>query len=172
LLFNQSVDTIPGGDPVTLSETILDNLGLGIHTLTFSVSDGVNEAVTSDITVEVIDTTAPLLVPQTDKTILWPPNHKMVDVTISANVGGPVTLSATVVSNESEDGLGDDDESPDWTLPLINQENGEITFQLRAERSGSGDGRVYSIDITATDESGSFSHAIVEIIVPHDKAKK
>ena len=72
----------------------------------------------------------------------------------------------------SRSGLGDGDESPDWTVPLIDQENGEITLQLRAERSGSGDGRVYSIHITATDESGMSSNAIVEIIVPHDKAKK
>ena len=176
LLFSGSAAAIHGGSPVTLSEQIVNDFDLGIHTLTLSVSDGVNEAVSSDITVVVIDTTAPVLAPLTDNTILWPPNHKMVDVTIWANAsdnsGGPVTLFATVVSNESVEGLGDGDESPDWSVPLIDQENGVITLQLRAERSGSGDGRVYSINITATDESGISSYAIVETIVPHDKAKK
>jgi hypothetical protein len=123
-----------------------------------------------------VDSIAPSLEPAANRSILWPPNHKMVDITIAANAsdnnGGPVTLAASVSGNEPEDGLGDGDTAPDWTTPVIDQANGTIYLQLRAERSGSGNGRIYTIAITATDTSGNFSQANVQIIVPHDKSKK
>ena len=176
LLFSGQVQTNYGGDPVYLPEHTMPYLSLGTHTITLRVNDGINEPVASDILIEVIDTIAPTLAPVPDKTILWPPNHNMVDIKILANAsdnsGGSVSLSAAVSSNEPEDGLGDGDMAPDWTEPVINQDTGEITLQLRAERSGSGDGRVYTITITATDDSGNSSTAAVKIIVPHDKRKK
>jgi len=64
------------------------------------------------------------------------------------------------------------DKSPDWTVPTIDQVKGIITLQLRAERSGSGNGRVYTITINGTDTSGNKSQAKVEIRVPHDQGKK
>jgi len=123
----------------------------------------------------MIDTTPPVLAPVADKTTLWPANHKMVDITIRANAkdnaGERVTLSATVASNEPQNGLGDGDTSPDWTEPAIDQVNGIITLKLRAERSGTGSGRIYTITITAKDTSGNAGQARVEITVPHDKRK-
>ena len=124
---------------------------------------------------DVIDTMDPTLQPLQDKCILWPPNHQMVDISIAANASdnsGEVTLTASVASDEPIDGLDDEDMAPDWTEPVIDQVNGIITLQLRAERSGSGDGRVYTVTITATDESDNSSTVAVEIIVPHDKRKK
>jgi hypothetical protein len=68
--------------------------------------------------------------------------------------------------------LGDGDTASDWTTPVIDQVTGIIYLQLRAERSGSGNGRVYTITIIATDASGNSSQANVQIIVPHDKRNK
>jgi len=175
-LFIGQVQTTDGGVPVSLPDYVISNLGLGNHTITLSVSDGRNDPVTCDIAVEVIDTTAPTLAPVPDKSILWPPNHGMVDIEIYAdaddNSGGQVNLSATVHSNEPEAGLGDGDKAPDWTAPAIDQVNGIITFQLRAERSTSGNGRMYTTTVIATDGSGNSSSADVEILVPLDKSKK
>ena len=64
---------------------------------------------------------------------------------------------------------GHGSEGPDWTVPTIDQVKGIITLQLRAERSGSGNGRVYNITITGRDTSGNKSQAKVEIRVPHDQ---
>ena len=111
----------------------------------------------------------PTLAPNPNKTILWPPNHKMVDISIEANANdnsGILSLSVAIESNEPQE------ETPDWTDPVIDQETGLISFQLRSERSGSGDGRTYSVTITATDSSGNSSEALIEIIVPHDQGKK
>jgi len=98
----------------------------------------------------------------------------MVNISILANAsdnsGAPVSLTAAVVSNEPQNGLGDGDMSPDWTEPVIN--NGVITLQLRAERSGKGNGRTYTITITGTDGSGNASTSQVNVIVPHDKGGK
>lgn len=177
VLCTETVATIPGGAAVSLPEEChAVNLGLGDHTVLLEASDGVNPPAVSTMIVNVFDHTKPTLAPIADKTILWPPNHGMVYVTISANAadnsGLPVSLSAAVSSNEPQDGLGDGDTAPDWTAPVVNQETGVITLQLRAERSGKGSGRQYVVRITATDEAGNESAADVKIIVPHDRAKK
>ena len=175
ILLSGQIGTTYGGSSVNLPEQTI-TLGLGNHIVTLHVNDGVNPPVSGDVTIQVIDTTAPTLAPVPNKTILWPPNHKMVDITIQANAsddsGESVMLSAVVTSNEPQDGLGDGNTSPDWTEPVIDQVNGIITLQLRSERSGNGNGRIYTITITGTDSSGNSSQANVEIIVPHDKGKK
>lgn len=164
------------GTPVTLPTCVLPHLVIGSHTVTLRVNDSFNPPVSSDVTINIVDTTAPTLAPQTDKTILWPPNHKMVNIIIDTHAfddsGLPVTLTAAVASNEPQSGLGDGDMSPDWTTPVINQATGKITLQLRAERSGSGNGRIYIVTIAATDYSGNISTANVAINVPHDQGNK
>ncbi len=148
---------------------------LGVYVLQLRVSDGI-DAGYDNVAVTVLDNVPPTLSPVANLTTLWPPDHRMVDIIIwanaSDNTGQPVTLSAMVKSNEPQDGLGDGDTSPDWTEPLIDQNNGIITLKLRAERSGKGKGRIYTITITAIDKSGNSSQGNVEIRVPHSRGKK
>ncbi len=176
VLFSGVIQTIKGGTPVELPNHSISTLPLGVHTITLQVDDGVNEPISGEITIEIVDTTSPTLAPTANMTELWPPNHQMVDIVIEVNAsdnsGLPVTLSASISSNEPINGTGDGDHSPDWTEPVIDQENGIITFQLRAERSGKGDGRVYTITITAADTSNNSTTANLAITVPHDKKKK
>ena len=176
VLSQDTIETLQGGTPVQLPLQTIDTLALGTHTLTLRATDGVNESVESTVEIQVIDATAPTLAPNANKTILWPPNHKMIDIVIDAhaddNSGGMVILSATIASNESETGLDDDDLGPDWTEPAVDQVSGTISTELRSERAGNGTGRVYTITIIGEDESGNTSQAAIEIIVPHDKGKK
>lgn len=173
LLASGTIQAVYGGTPAGLPSHTINNLDLGIHTLTLKVSDRVNQPVSSNINVEIIDTIAPIISPAADKTILWPAKHQMVNVTIftnsSDNSGDPVSLTAIVSSNEPQNGLGDGDTSPDWTEPIVS--DGIITLQLRAERSGKGNGRIYTIYMVASDQSGNSSTAQVNILVPHDKGK-
>ncbi len=175
VLFSGTIQAIAGGTPVELPAYITSHLSLGNHTINLQVDDGVNAPVGGQIEVEIVDTTIPTLAPIPNQTILWPPDHKMVDIVIRANAldnsGLPVLLTAIVTSNEPAEGLGDGDMALDWTEPIIDQNTGTINLKLRAERSGSGNGRAYTIIITATDNSGNNSSASVVIIVPHDKSK-
>jgi hypothetical protein len=46
---------------------------------------------------------------------------------------------------------------------------GTSTAQVRAERSGNGDGRVYHIDFTAIDKNGNSCSGEVTVCVAHDQ---
>jgi len=99
----------------------------------------------------------------TSVTTLWPANHKWVDVTLAYAVQdacGPVAVSVSVTSNEPVNGPGDGNTTPDWVI--VN----DHLVRLRAERSGGGQGRVYTITVTATDEAGQSAQASIEVTVP------
>lgn len=166
------------GTPVNLPEHyIIGGLSLGSHIVTLSAVDtlGSGSTASANILINVIDDEAPTLQPLVSPGILWPPNHKMVDVVVHANAtdnSGSVILSATVVSSEPAETDGDGNTIPNYTIPVIDQSTSEITLQLRSERKGKGAGRTYTITVTATDSSGNSSDAIVEVVAPHDKGKK
>ena len=81
-------------------------------------------------------------------------------------------MNITVQSSEPPDTDGDGNTIPDYYIDSVDDQTGLIELRLRAERSGKGDGRTYTIVITATDESGNSSVAEVEILAPHDRRKK
>jgi hypothetical protein len=94
-----------------------------------------------------------------------------VPVTLSLSISdncdsNPVCEISSASSNEPENGLGDGDTAPDWEI------TGDLTANLRAERSGSGNGRVYTLTVTCSDASGNSSNKWVTVKVPHDKSKK
>jgi uncharacterized repeat protein (TIGR01451 family) len=99
---------------------------------------------------------------------LWPPNHKLRLRTLTGATdpdGNPlVTTVLGVTQDEPLNGLGDGDTTPDATPgPASNQVN------LRAERSGLGDGRVYRISFQVTDGLGGQCSGVVTVGVPHDQ---
>lgn len=99
--------------------------------------------------------------------VLFPPNHKLVPVTISvAAQGGGSCRVISVSSNEPINGRGDGNTSPDWVI------TGDLTLLLRAERSGPNNkGRVYTITVQCTDAFGNSTMTNVYVTVPHDRAK-
>ena len=99
---------------------------------------------------------------------LWPPNHKLHLITLTGATdpdGNPITTSVTgVTQDEPLNGLGDGDTSPDaFAASATNQ------VWLRAERSGTGDGRVYRIGFQVTDGLGGQCTGVARGGVPHDQ---
>lgn len=101
--------------------------------------------------------------------LLWPPDHKLVAITI-LNVTDPekdvVKITVTgITQDEPVNGLGDGDTAPDGFGV------GTSTAQVRAERSGLGNGRVYAILFRADDGKGGSCVGSVLVGVPHDQGK-
>jgi len=102
---------------------------------------------------------------------LWPVNHKYVDVTATVIISdnfdpAPTVTLDSVTSNEPDNGLGDGDTEND----IVIVDN--FHFQLRAERSGTGEGRVYTITYTVTDDCGNSTTQSVMVTVPKSQGKK
>ncbi len=93
---------------------------------------------------------------------LWPPNHKYRTVvatpTASSDVVDVSLLSVT--SDEPDNGLGDGDTPND--IVIVN----DLTVKLRAERSGTGDGRVYTLTWQATNSCGATVTTTATVNVP------
>jgi uncharacterized delta-60 repeat protein len=97
--------------------------------------------------------------------VLWPPNNKFwpVSFTVSTQAGPPVSgcFISAVHSNEGRLFPGE----IDW------QVNGPLTVNLRAARTGSGQGRLYTITVTCTTRSRSLVTGSAAVLVPHDRSK-
>lgn len=102
--------------------------------------------------------------------VLWPPNHRLVDVIVDYNVTdncpSPPDCTLSVTSNEPVLGHGSGHTSPDWIVV------DDHHVLLRAEREGGGNGRIYTITITCTDSGGNSSTEEVEVTVPHDRGRR
>lgn len=104
-----------------------------------------------------------------DPSVLWPPNHKLVPIQILGVTdpeGDPISITVTgITQDEPTNGLGDGDSGPDGFGVGTGQP------QVRAERAGTGNGRVYVISFRAEDGQGGSCTGLVKVSVPHDKGK-
>lgn len=122
---------------------------------------------------EAIDITPPVIVVDLNRTVLWPPNHLMVDIIATVQVTdnrdpSPTFALIDVSSNEPDNGKGDGDTVDD--IQGCDFGTADTEFQLRSERRGVGYGREYTIIYEATDASGNTAQATVAVRVPHDQS--
>ena len=98
---------------------------------------------------------------------LWPPNHKFVRINVTGvtdSDGDTISINIdSIFQDEPVNGKGDGNTSPDG------RGVGTDTAEVRAERAGRGNGRVYEIGYTADDSNGGTCTGSVFVGVPHDK---
>ena len=101
---------------------------------------------------------------------LWPPNHKLATVSVQGVTdpdGDPISITIKAITqDEPVNGLGDGDTAPDGFGVGTSQ------AQLRKERSGTGNGRVYAIWYEAIDGKGGTCTGSVRLGVPHDQGQQ
>jgi hypothetical protein len=113
--------------------------------------------------VTVEDTTAPSMsaVIATPATINVP-NHRMIDIALAyttSDVTGVPACSVSVTSNEPINGPDDGNTTVDWQVLDAKH------VRVRAERSGVGSGRIYSITVECTDASGNATSRTATVTV-------
>ena len=160
-----AADNCTGTVTVTVQPASGSFFAVGVTTVNARATDAAGNTATCSFTVTVNDVEPPVIEGLAlSPPIMWPPNHKMknIDVAYTSrdNCPGPITCAITVTSDEPENGTGDGDKGPDWEV--LNDHH----IKLRAERSGSGDGRVYSVKVTCTDQYGNSSNGTRTVIVP------
>jgi hypothetical protein len=116
------------------------------------------------------DAEAPQLSVTASPASLWPPNHKLIPVTVNAEVSddqdpNPAVKLLSITC----------DDACDPALDIVGAAYGtdDRQFDLRSERKGtSKNGRTYTITYSATDASGNSTTSTTTVMVPHDQGKK
>jgi hypothetical protein len=171
---NGTGSTDPDGDVLTYTWTgpfgsingSIQNvhLSLGTYNITLIVNDGWGGTASDTVNITVTDRSPPSIKGLiAAPSLLWPPNHKMVDVAVDYNAidncGQPACQISSVTSNE----------------PISNSDYVIVDahhVKLSADRLGAGTGRIYTITIGCMDPSRNPSNQAVIVTVPHDQGKK
>jgi M6 family metalloprotease-like protein len=156
----------------SLQVTPAPNAPLGVYTIAVRGTSTGDPAVTASATfrVRVIDVTPPSVTVSLSPDRLEPPNHELIPiaatVTATDDYDPNVALKlVSVTSSELDNGLGDGDTTGDIAGAEVGTD--DRAFELRAERSGMGAGRVYTVVYRATDSSGNAAEATATVRVPH-----
>lgn len=160
-----ATDIVDVTDVVTCAPASGSTFPLGTTTVTCSAHDAHHNGASTSFTVTARDTTPPTISSVTPSTgILWPPNKKMVPISIAvadsdAVMASPACQIVSVASNEPGSGQ--------WQI------TGALTLTLQADRLGTGTGRIYTIGVTCTDAAGNQSSlSTTTVVVPHDMGRK
>jgi hypothetical protein len=158
----------PFGSASNATPTV--DLPLGDHVIDLVVDDGRGGQSTDQVEISVRDSTPPATVDAAaEPASLWPPNHKMVTVSVSTAATDtcdptPVCAVQSVASNQVANGRGDGNTRTD-TMVL-----GAETVKLRAERSGVRGDRTYTIEVQCTDAAGNAGSDQAIVVVRRDQS--
>ena len=142
------------------------NFNKGTTTVTYSVANDATKFCSFIVTVN--DNQSPSINNlSASSTNLWPANHKFSNITLSYSTTdncGIANIQVTVTSNEPIQTNEPGDQSPDWQII----DNTHI--KLRSERLESGNGRIYTITVKATDVNGNQSSGSIIVTVPKSQS--
>lgn len=154
----------------TLEVSDVGPFAVGEHIVDVDVVDAAgNSSHVCTSTLTVVDTTPPDV--QTTELNLWPPNHKWHYISpadcVAATDACDDDLDAVFLwasSDEPAEGRGDGNHEPD--IRNLSCEG----VELRAERSGNNNGRVYELGVRVFDDEGNHTDATCVVTVVHDQS--
>jgi hypothetical protein len=160
-------DSLSGIDTCGPSPQIVTSEGLN-QSRTGTAVDLAGNSATAVVGNLNIDKTPPSISCTADPSVLWPPNNKLVSVTVSVSLSDSLSGTAgftlvSATSNEPDSGLGD--------IQGFAAGTASTSGQLRAQRLGSGNGRVYTLKYSGTDRAGNSATCSTTVSVPHDQGQ-
>ena len=172
-----------GAATVTCSHASGASFPVGTTTVSCTATDGLGNTASCSFPVTVdSEGSSGAPAPGADLgTELWPPNHKYVNISLSDcaapahdSCGGtlPVDQYGTILgvsSDEVEDANGNGDGRT--CNDIVISSDGK-SVQVRAEREGTGDGRVYTVRYAVTSPSGGTAQSTCHVYVPHDQSEQ
>jgi hypothetical protein len=144
--------------------------GVSTTNIHVSVQDNAGNPASCDTSLKIIDTTAPTVTSSVSTSMLWPDNHDMINIGLTATAKdncdpNPVLAVKAIYSTEGDQGPGADSNfSPD-ALNI-----GFSSLRERSERGG-GDQRVYVNVVRATDVSNNVGYSCTTTFVPSSQSK-
>ena len=160
----------PAGGGVTLTLAPPGPYPLGNTEVTLTASNGVYDD-TCEATIAVEDNTPPVLIATSETITLWPPNLQyetftVADLVISVSDNcTPLNINDVIINKATSD-------EADAGAQCGNKPNDIViasdckSIQLRRERCGGGNGRVYTIYLEVDDGNGNNGYATCKVEVP------
>lgn len=162
-------------DPdVVVTHDAPDLFPLGTTVVTWTATDASGNVASDTQVVVVVDTTPPDILVSVDPSVLWPPNHQLVPVTATVEVSdicdaNPQVWLESLISSEADNGNGDGNTVDDIQGAQVGAD--DRSFELRAERTGKGDGRIYTVRYVARDASLNAAYDEAEVRVPKSQGQ-
>jgi hypothetical protein len=172
LSFEWIADPGDAGERVVATGAVTTaTLPLGTTPLLLRVTDSAGESATTSLLATVRDTVPPELSLTVQPNLLWPPNHRRVEVRSAWQVSDrcdarPVVTLVEASSSEPDDAPGDVDGHTTQDIYGADLGTPDADLWLRAERASSGSGRTYTLRYRALDASGNAREASAVVLVP------
>jgi probable HAF family extracellular repeat protein len=135
----------------------------GQYSIAVTVTDASGNTTPVNVPLIIADTTPPVIQSlAASPSVLSPPNHQLVAVTVSAVVSdncdpSPVAKIVSITCSEA-------------CFPSDIQVTGNLTANLAASKDSSGTTRTYTITVQAADASGNSSTGQVTVAVPKNSS--
>ena len=169
-----------GGVAINKTDQVADGNGTGgvtitsVQTVTNYQYNGIVVTTLNGTPIPTtVDNTPPTITAAATPSILWPPDGKLVAVTVSGTIqddaGGsgvdPASAAFAVVDEYGQ-------VQPAGHVTVASNGSYSFTAQLQASRNGNDrDGRLYVITVSAHDNAGNSASATANVTVPHDQGR-